>query len=279
MLIFVSLAITGWLGWYCYLFYFNLIPRQSIALAWPVEISWYGLFIALGTLTGFLIASYWSNVRKLNINEFYNLIIIALLAGIVGGRLVYVLLDPYYASHLNKVWYITSGGLSIHGTVALATIALLLWAKYRKIKILPYLDVLALGLLCAQIIGRVGNLFNQELYGPPTNLPWKLAIDPEFRAPQFLNEQYFHPYFLYEIIGNFILITLLWRLAKHKPKPGRLFVYYLAGYSAVRFITEFWRINTGFDILGISLSQLVSLFVIVVFFLLLAKGTFSRENR
>lgn len=262
---FLVLVAAGWLLWFVYLFYTNQISRSMIAIEWPVTITWYGLFLSIGGLLGLVIANYWRKIRGLDYNQFINLVVIALIAGIIGSRLVYVVLNfEFYRPHLGEILTLSRGGLSIHGAIAFGLIAIWAWARIKKIKILPYFDVMSIGLLIGQIIGRLGNLFNQELVGPPTNLPWRLYVNPDSRPAQYLASDYFHPYFLYEIIGNLILLAVLWRILKKKLPPGRVFTVYLVGYSAARFVAEFWRVNQGIEYLGLSLSQLVSAIIILI---------------
>jgi phosphatidylglycerol:prolipoprotein diacylglycerol transferase len=122
-----------------------------------------------------------------------------------------------------------------------------------------WLDIVSPGILLAQSIGRWGNYVNQELYGAPTNLPWKLYIDPAHRIPSVAQSEYFHPTFLYESIltlaGCFLLLYLEKRL-KHWLRPGDLFLIYIIYYAIVRFGMEFLRLDS--HLLGsLNTNQLV----------------------
>ena len=117
------------------------------------------------------------------------------------------------------------------------------------------MDAAAPGLLCAQAIGRIGNYFNQELFGKPTTLPWGLKIDPAHRPPGFERFATFQPTFLYEIIWNLLLAGFLVWLGNHrKIKAPGLFALYVAGYSAFRMFEETLRIDYSNHILGERLN-------------------------
>jgi prolipoprotein diacylglyceryl transferase len=119
------------------------------------------------------------------------------------------------------------------------------------------MDAGAPALLVAQAIGRVGNYFNQELFGKPTNLPWALEIDPEHRPAQYLDRATFHPVFLYEIIWNLALAGVLVKLTGRFRAPA-LFALYVAGYSAFRIFAELIRVDPAHHILGLRLNLFVA---------------------
>lgn len=127
--------------------------------------------------------------------------------------------------------------------------------RIKKLPILIFLDAVALGLLIGQSIGRLGNFFNQELYGPPTTLPWGLRIDPQFRIAPYNNLSLypesvrFHPLFLYEMVWNAIGFALLFCISRRfekRLKDGDLFLFYLIWYPLGRFFIEFLRTDSWF---------------------------------
>ena len=123
-----------------------------------------------------------------------------------------------------------------------------------------FADAVAPSLLVAQSIGRIGNYFNQELFGKPTSLPWGLKIDPAHRPPGFSQYATFHPTFLYEIIWNLSLAAFLIWLGNHRRiKPPGLFALYVAGYSAFRMFEETLRIDYSNHVLGLRLNFFVAL--------------------
>jgi phosphatidylglycerol:prolipoprotein diacylglycerol transferase len=161
----------------------------------------------------------------------------------------------YYLAHPITILQIWTGGIHIFGGFIFGIIALLVFTRIRRLQPLPYLDGIALGLPLAQAIGRWGNFINQELYGPPTHLPWGLRIDPEHRLAPYDNlGQYpdsirFQPLFLYESAWNLVGFgVLLWVVRRFEPqlKPGDLSLIYLIWYPLGRFFLEFFRTDSWF---------------------------------
>ena len=122
-----------------------------------------------------------------------------------------------------------------------------------------FMDAAAPGLLVAQAFGRVGNYFNQELFGGPTTLPWGLKIDPAHRPPHYTQYVTFHPTFLYEIIWNLLLAAFLVWLGHHRRiRPPGLFALYVAGYSGFRVFEETLRVDYSNHIFGLRLNFFVA---------------------
>ena len=179
-------------------------------------------------------------------------------AGLIGGR-VYNLASSW--DEVPHTWWgpfaVWKGGLGIWGGIALG-VAVGLWRVKRSGASVPeFMDAGAPALLVAQSIGRVGNWFNQELFGKPTDLPWGLEIDPEHRPAQYADQPTFHPVFLYEIIWNLCLAAVLVRLTGRVRPPG-LFALYVAGYSAFRIFAELIRVDPAKHILGLRLNLFVA---------------------
>ncbi len=181
-------------------------------------------------------------------------------AGLIGGRLYHLLTSWDEVPH---TWWgpfaVWKGGLGIWGGIALG-VAVGLWRVKRSGASVPeFMDAGAPALLVAQSIGRIGNWFNQELFGKPTNLPWGLEIDPEHRPERYLDAATFHPVFLYEIIWNLSLAALLVWLGHHRRiRPPGLFALYVAGYSAFRIFAELIRVDPAHHVLGLRLNLFVA---------------------
>jgi prolipoprotein diacylglyceryl transferase len=181
-------------------------------------------------------------------------------AGLIGGRLYHVITSWNEVPH---TWWgpfaIWKGGLGIWGGIALG-VAVGLWrVKRARADMATMLDCAAPAILVAQSIGRVGNWFNQELFGKPTSLPWGLKIDPAHRPEQYLNSPTFHPTFLYEIIWNLSLAAFLVWLGHHRRiRPPGLFALYVAGYSAFRIFEETLRVDPAHHFLGLRLNLFVA---------------------
>jgi prolipoprotein diacylglyceryl transferase len=181
-------------------------------------------------------------------------------AGLVGGRLYHL------ATSWNEVphhWWgpfaIWKGGLGIWGGIALGTLAGLLVLHRRRADIPAFLDAAAPGLLVAQAIGRVGNYFNQELFGGPTSLPWGLEIDPAHRPPGYAHYATFQPTFLYELLWNLALAgALVWLGRRGRVRAPGLFALYVAGYSGFRIFEELLRVDPAHHVLGLRLNFFVA---------------------
>ncbi len=177
-------------------------------------------------------------------------------AGIIGGRIYFDLTTPADIPH---VWYgvfaVWSGGLGIWGGVAAGAAAGMWRVRRAHADAARFADAVAPALLVAQAIGRIGNYFNQELFGRPTSLPWALAISPSHRPAGYGRYATFQPTFLYELIFDLALAAALVWLGHHRPiRPPGLFALYVAGYSAFRIFEESLRIDSSEHFLGLRLN-------------------------
>jgi prolipoprotein diacylglyceryl transferase len=181
-------------------------------------------------------------------------------AGLIGGRLYFLATSwnevaPHWWGPL-AVW---QGGLGIWGGIAGGTLGGLWVLRRRRADIPAFLDAAAPALLVGQAIGRIGNYFNQELFGGPTSLPWGLQIDPAHRPAAYPHAATFHPTFLYELIWNLALAGLLvWLGRRGKIRAPGLFALYVAGYSLGRIGEEMLRVDPAHHILGLRLNFFVA---------------------
>ncbi|MDH6117388.1 prolipoprotein diacylglyceryl transferase [Kitasatospora sp. GAS204B] len=176
--------------------------------------------------------------------------------GILGGRLYFDVTTPAGIPHH---WWgplaVWDGGLGIWGGVLLATLVCVWRLRKAGASVTGMMDALAPCLLVAQAIGRIGNYFNQELFGGPTKLPWGLEIAPAFRPAGYLQDTTFQPTFLYELVWDLALAGfLIWLGRRGKVKPGSLFALYVAGYSAFRIFEESLRVDYSQYFLGLRLN-------------------------
>jgi len=176
--------------------------------------------------------------------------------GLIGGRLYFIVTSW---NEVPNHWWgplaIWQGGLGIWGGIAGGVLGGLWVLRHRRIDIPAFMDAAAPGLLVAQAIGRIGNWFNQELFGGPTSLPWGLKIDPAHRPAGYLQYATFHPTFLYELIWNLLLASLLiWLWRKRTIKAPGIFALYVSGYSLARIGEELLRIDPAHHILGMRLN-------------------------
>ena len=177
-------------------------------------------------------------------------------AGIIGGRIYFDLTTPADIPH---VWYgvfaVWSGGLGIWGGIAAGAAAGIWRIRRAHADTARFADAAAPALLVAQAIGRIGNYFNQELFGRPTSLPWALAISPSHRPAGYGQYATFQPTFLYELIFDLALAAALVWLGHHRSiRPPGLFALYVTGYSAFRIFEETLRIDSSEHFLGLRLN-------------------------
>ena len=186
--------------------------------------------------------------------------------GIVGARLYH---DVTSWNEVPDHWWgpfaVWQGGLGVWGGILFGVLAGA-WIVHRSHQsIRLFMDAVAPGLLLAQGIGRIGNWFNQELFGKPTDLPWGLEIDPQHRPPGYFDHATFHPTFLYELTYDLIgVVILLWIDRRFKIRRPGLFALYVSYYCFGRFFEELLRVDPAHEFFGLRLNAWVS---IVVFFL------------
>ena len=232
------------------------------------DIHWYGIIMAAAILCGILVIEiirkkYYKEITQDNILDISFLLIIF---GIISARIYYVILDyKYFINHIYFIPCIWNGGIAIHGAIIGGIITFLIYAKSNKINFLKYADLFSFGLITGQIIGRWGNFFNSEAFGPPCSLPWKLYIPFMSRPMAYQNYEYFHPTFLYESMLNILVLIILLFILKYKDKNknGIIFFSYLILYSAVRIITETIRIDSVLNISNFHIAHIVSILLLL----------------
>jgi prolipoprotein diacylglyceryl transferase len=186
-------------------------------------------------------------------------------AGLIGGRIYFLITTP---SQIPPHWWgpfaIWKGGLGIWGGIFGGVLGGLYIVRKRLTRgdVLRFMDATAPGLLVAQAIGRIGNYFNQELFGKPSKLPWALKISPDHRPDHFTQYATFQPTFLYEIIWNLGLAGfLIWLGYRRRIRPPGLMALYVAGYSGFRLFEENLRIDYSVHVLGMRLNFWIALLV------------------
>lgn len=229
----------------------------------PLSLRWYGLLMLAAILSTAWVAGRYVERQGEDPDNLWDMLFWVLIPGFIGARLYYVFIQSprgpeglgYYLANPGKILQIWGGGIHIFGGFIFGIVALWLFTRLRQLNPLPYLDGIALGLPLGQAIGRWGNFINQELYGPPTTLPWGLRIDPQHRiAPYDSLSQYpestrFQPLFLYESLWNlagFVVIYWIAQRFRRQLKPGDLALAYLVWYPLGRFFIEFLRTDSWF---------------------------------
>lgn len=238
----------------------------------PIQIYWYSIFIFLGIVIACFVI--YKEAKKRSIEEEFlvNLTFNAVIIGIIGARLYYVAFNlPYYLQHPIEILQIWNGGLAIHGGIFAGLLFTTYYCKKHEVNILKMLDIIVVGLIIAQAIGRWGNFFNGEAYGGITTAK-ELA---SFGIPSFIINgmyilgEYRQPAFFYESVWCIFGFLAMLIIRKYKYlKKGQLTGFYLIWYGIIRFIIEGMR--TDSLMLGpLKIAQLVSLLFIVIGMVLL----------
>jgi phosphatidylglycerol:prolipoprotein diacylglycerol transferase len=253
-----------------------------------LTLRWYGVIVMLGVIVGSLIVERELSRRGERGDRIWDALIWVLPAGIIGARLWYVLNatlggNRSYLENPASIIRVWEGGLHIFGGFLFGALALLYYLRQNKLDPWLFLDAAGPGALVGQGIGRLANFINQELYGPPTTLPWGIPISAEHRLPQYqdlglfpVESTRFHPTFAYEMLWNFASAgLLLWisRRYKEDVKPGAIFAGWLVLAGIGRVIVEFFRPDQPkIPSLGISYSSIfAALMAIAGVILLLAR--------
>lgn len=246
----------------------------------PLAVHWYAITMILAIVLGTFVASRYVARHGQDPNTIWDMLLWVLVPALIGARLYYVFIQSprgpqgieNYLSHPIEILQIWNGGIHIYGALIFGGIAVLLYMRVHKLPFSIYLDGVGLGLLLGQAIGRIGNFINQELYGPPTTLPWGLRIDPAHRVPPYNNLSLypesvrFQPLFLYELLWDalgFVLLLWISRRFGKRLRNGDLFLMYLIWAPLGRFFIEFMRTDswffpgTPFNILHIVIAAIV----------------------
>lgn len=221
-----------------------------------ISVHWYGLFMAIGVFAAGWVTARGVHRRGEDPDYVWDGLIWAIPAGIIGARLWYVANvtlggSDYYLEHPGRILFVPEGGLHFYGAVLLGGVAAFIYVRHRKLDFRLLLDAVAPALLIGQAVVRPANFINQELYGPPTDLPWGIPIEAAHRIPPWndlsrfpLETTRFHPAFAYEMIWNFLAAGLLLWVARRfskKLKPGALFASWLILAGVGRVWIEWFR--------------------------------------
>ncbi|WP_269604745.1 prolipoprotein diacylglyceryl transferase [Prochlorococcus marinus] len=265
-------------------------PGPELFQLGPFSLRWYGLLIAISVLLGLNLSGELALEKGLKKSLINDLLPILVLSSVIGARIYYVAFEwrnytgKNFWSSLNllnlnipipsaiEIW---GGGIAIHGALIMGTLSIIFFCRWRKEPFWDVIDVLVPSVALGQAIGRWGNFFNNEAFGIPTNLPWKLFIPYRFRPEIFSTQDYFHPTFLYESVWNifvFGILIFLFRKANRreiKLPSGSLSCLYLITYSLGRLWIESLRTDPlclggvpPFCEGGLRIAQLISLFLI-----------------
>lgn len=254
-------------------------PSQGVWHLGPFPVRAYALCILAG-----IVLAIWLGQRRLTERggppgAVADVAIWAVPFGIVGGRLYHVISSPdaYFGPDGDpaKALRIWEGGLGIWGAIALGAVGAAIGCRRAGLRLSTFADAVAPGVLLAQAVGRLGNWFNQELFGGPTTVPWALAIDPQYRPAGYEEFATFHPTFLYELLWNVgAAVVLLWLDRRYRLGHGRVFWAYVALYTLGRVWIEAVRIDDAERVLGLRLNIWTSILLLA-----LAVGAFVVSQR
>ena len=244
-----------------------------------IEIAYYGIIIGTAILLGFWIAAREAKRTGQNPENYLDMGIIGVIAGIVGARLYYVIFSwDMYKDNLLDIFNLREGGLAIYGGVIAAVISVLVLAKVKHLSAPQIFDTIAMALLNGQMLGRWGNFFNREAFGGYTDSLFAMRLPLDAVRSSDVTEQMrrhieridgvsyiqVHPIFLYESLWCMVLLIILFAYRKHKKYEGELFLMYLFGYGLGRFWIEGLRTDQLLlPGVGIAVSQLLAGAIVV----------------
>jgi prolipoprotein diacylglyceryl transferase len=261
-------------------------PSRNIWYIGAFPLRAYALCIIAGIIVALIIATRRWQARGGTADSMELMVVVGVPFGIVGARLYHVITDYqlYFGAGrqpLNalKIW---EGGLGVWGAIAFGVLGGYLVARRRRIAFPAVLDAIAPAILVAQAVGRLGNWFNQELFGRPTTLPWGLEIAPQYRPVGYGQFATFHPTFLYEMLWNLAAAVLLvWLDRRFRLGHGKVFALYVLLYCGGRFWIEALRIDTVNEIGGFRLNNytaLIGFIVALVWLIWLIRNRPGREE-
>ncbi len=264
-------------------------PSQGVwMLGGVLPIRAYALAIMTGIVVALLMTRRRWVARGGDADTVLEIVFWAVPFGILGGRIYHLITSPdaYFGPGGDpwRAFAIWEGGLGIWGAIALGAVGAWIGARKQGVSFVVFADAVAPGLLVAQAIGRLGNWFNQELFGGPTTLPWGLRIDPSSASfpAGYPADTLFHPTFLYELLWNLAAAAvIIWLERRFRLGHGRVFWAYVMSYTLGRVWIEYLRIDTAHTFLGLRLNVWTSIVVglgALVAFVLVGRRHPGRET-
>lgn len=244
-----------------------------------IQIYWYSIFIFLGILTATIIVCREAKKQKIDEDFLLNLTFNVIVFGILGARIYYVLFNlKYYLANPIEIFQIWNGGLAIHGGILAGLLVTIIYTKKKNINTLKMLDIIVVGLIIAQALGRWGNFFNKEAYGNVISYASlkSLGVPTFIIKGMYIEGAYRQPTFFYESVWCFVGFIAMLMIREYKYlKVGMLSGFYLIWYGSIRFIIEAMRADSL--MLGnLKMAQLMSIVFIIVGLFLFIK---SKDNK
>ena len=257
----------------------DITPSSVAVRIGPVSIDWYGIGYAVALALGVLIAARQARLRRENPDHIGNGVIFIFVLGLIGAR-VYHLIDQWntlYASDPIKAILPPYTGLGVYGGIAGGVVGVIIYTRRHHLSFQRWADIAVPSVFVGQAIARWGNFFNQELYGPPTNLPWGIEIDCAHRVAAYLcpgdpalvagqvpvpADAGFQPLFFYEstltLLGGLVALLLLTRFAA-RLRDGDVMAFWLIWYGLVRTALETFRLSYDFTFFGLPVAVILGL--------------------
>ncbi len=240
-----------------------------------IRLGWYGIGYVVGVSVLLLVGQREAVRRGIDPKHIMNALIVVAVCALIGARLYHVVdQSAYYLQNLPAIVLPPYSGLALYGGVAGAIVGIAYYVRRNHLPFWSALDILVPGALFAQGIARWGNFFNQELYGPPTDLPWGITIGCDHRVDPYFCPAYpeattgFQPLFFYEsvldVTGGFVALWLS-RRQFARLLPGDLASFWFIWYGTVRFLLETFRYNYDWKLLGVAPTAMVIGIAVVVF--------------
>jgi|TARA_B100001964_G_scaffold244791_1_gene327923 phosphatidylglycerol:prolipoprotein diacylglycerol transferase len=234
----------------------------------PFEIRYYGLFYVIGFIMAYFLLNHLAKKKELSINkdDIADLLLYVIIGNVLGARIFYVFIYnlPYYLANPFEIIAVWHGGLSFHGALIGAVIAVFYFCKRKKVDFYEIADISVIPLALGLALGRLGNFINGELYGRISEVPWAVKFPGV--------EGFRHPSQLYESFKNLLIFFALWTIKDKKLPKGFLFWLFVIMYSVLRFIIEFFRQpdpQIGFIFGFLTMGQLLNIimFAVGIFFI------------
>lgn len=230
-----------------------------------IDVYWYAILIVSGILLGAKFAQKEFVRRGLSEDFVYDMLFVVLPSAIIGARLWYVIFEwQYYVQNPSQIINLRGGGLAIHGGIIGGILALYFFTRNKDISLMDMVDVITPSLALGQAIGRWGNFINQEAHGGLSDLPWAIMIDG----------QSYHPTFLYESLGDFLIFLFLIFYRKKNPEKGKVSAIYFISYGVLRFFIEAMR--TDSLMMGsLRIAQVISVIFVIVGIYMFYKANYN----
>lgn len=246
----------------------------------PFHIYWYSFILLIGFVLGFFILLKMGEKEGISKSFIYDYACYLIPIVLVGARVYYVLFSfDYYIHDIMGIFRVWEGGLAIHGGILAGALFTYFYSKKKNVSFFKLTDILVISLILGQIIGRWGNFFNGEAYGPETTYTFLSSLHlPKFIIDgMHINQTYYHPTFLYESLWNFVGLLVLLFIKKRSKVPGTMSAFYIIHYGIGRLLIESLR-QDSLMLGSIKVAQLISVVMVILGILILVFIRRSKKN-